>query len=85
MPEKPSWQTSTLSQAFIGSLIFYGAILLLVTVGLMFFKADVETAKIVVGWASAAETAVMSAYLTARKPGNGNGGTHVETPERPTG
>ena len=72
MAEQPSWQTSTLSQAFIGSLIAYWGILAVIAIGIVWGNTDVEKAKIVIGWASALETAVASAYLTARKV-NGNG------------
>ena len=75
----PSWHNSTLSQAFIGSLAFYCAVLLLVTTGLIWRGLDVETAKLVIGWASALEMSVMSAYLTARKPnGNPPGGANAQ-------
>ena len=75
MAEQPSWQTSTLSQAFIISLGFYMAELLIVTIGLCFFHADVENAKLVIGWSSALEAAISSAYLTARKVNGGTNGT----------
>ena len=79
MPEQPSYKTSTLSQAFIGSLIFYTLTLLIVTVGLMFFQSNVETAKLIVGWASALEASIASAYLTARKVnGEPQGGGHAQ-------
>ena len=64
---KPSWHNSTLSQAFIGSLVAYWILLVIVTCGLLFFHADVEMAKLIVGWASALEASVTAAYLTARK------------------
>ena len=80
MSEKPSWQTSTLSQAFFGSLIAYWILLAIVAVGLIFFNGDVEKAKLVVGWASALEASVTAAYLTARKV---NGPTNVNEPKKP--
>ena len=80
MVEKPSWATSTLSQAFIGSLAFYGLILLLTAAGMIWAGLDVEKAKTIIGWASALQAALMSAYLTARR--TGNGGTH-ESPQVP--
>lgn len=74
MPEsKPSYCTSTLSQAFIGSCVFYALAILFVTLGLILHRLDVETAKLVIGWASAFQVAISSAYLTARKVGNGEG------------
>lgn len=78
--EKPSYCTSTLSQAFIGSLGFYCAILILVAIGLIWFKLDVEAAKLVIGWASALEASIASAYLTARKTTGNAGGTDVPPP-----
>lgn len=86
--EKPSYANSTLSQAFVLSLVFYMATIFMVTVGLIFFNTDVEKAKLVIGWASALEAAISSAYLTARKVNgevkSSSGGTNVETPERPS-
>ena len=78
MPELPSWQTSTLSQAFIGSLIAYWGILSVIAIGIVWGNTDVEKAKIVVGWASALEAAVSSAYLAIRKT---NGGGNGEPPK----
>ena len=80
--EKPSYCTSTLSQAFIGSLAFYGGLLLLVAAGLIWFSLDAEKAKLVVGWASALQASITAAYLTARKV-NGNGGSQHEPPVQP--
>lgn len=80
MAESPSWKTSTLSQAFILSTICYGALILVVAAGLI-FKLDVETAKLVIGWASSFWGAISAAYLTARK--TGNGGNH-EAPVPPS-
>lgn len=65
--EKPSWCTSTLSQAFIGSLGFYCFTLFLVTVGLIGFKLNVDHAKLIIGWASALQASITAAYLTARR------------------
>ena len=82
MADKPSWQTSTLSQAFFGSLIAYWVLLGIVAVGLLFVHADVEMAKLIVGWASALEASVMAAYLTARKvTGGGVNGVVPEPPQ----
>ena len=82
MPEsKPSYCTSTLSQAFIGSCIFYALLMILVTIGLIVHRLDVETAKLVIGWASAFQAAISSAYLTARKTGNGE--AKPEEPVKP--
>ena len=73
-----SWKTSTLSQAFFLSLIFYMGILVIVTIGVCFFNPNIENVKLIVGWASALEAAVSSAYLTARKVnGNTNGNGHA--------
>jgi prolipoprotein diacylglyceryltransferase len=77
---KPSWQTSTLSQVFLGGTAFYGVIISIVAVGLVFFNSDVEKAKLVIGWASALQVAVMSAYLTARQGVNGKGGDLKQSP-----
>lgn len=73
MADQPSWTTSTLSQAFVGSLVAYWALLLVVAIGLTFFNADVEKVKLAIGWASALEASVTAAYLTARKNGGANG------------
>jgi len=80
MPDKPSWTSSTLSQAFIGSLVAYWILLGLVAFGLLFFHADVEMAKLIVGWSSALEASVTAAYLTARKV---NGPTNANEPKKP--
>ena len=81
MPEKPSYATSTLSQAFIASLIFYMVEMSLVTVGLIWFKLDVEIAKLIIGWSSALEAAISSAYLAVRKV---NGEGKPQEPAKPT-
>ncbi len=85
MPEesKPSFYTSTLSLAFLGSLIFYGVILLVVAVGLLFFKADVENAKLIIGWASALQAMLTSAYLTARRVNSDSKGAPANEPVKP--
>ena len=82
MAEKPSYCTSTLSQAFIGSLAFYCFALFLVTVGLIGFKLDVDNAKLIIGWASALQASITAAYLTARKT---NGEVKHEEPSAPPG
>lgn len=79
MAEQPSYRSSTLSQAFIGSLAFYATILLLVTVGLIWANLDAEKAKLIVGWSSALQGMLTSAYLAVRKPGNA-GGTNGQAP-----
>jgi len=79
MAEAPSWHNSTLSQTFIGSCVLYGLILVIVSVGLIWCKLDVEIAKLIVGWVSAFQVAITSAYLTARKV-NGEG-KPVEPPK----
>ena len=81
MPEQPSYKTSTLSQAFIGSLVFYFLVILMVAAGLIWANLDAEKAKLIIGWASALQASITAAYLTARKV-NGNGGTHA-TPTPP--
>ena len=79
MAEQSSLHTSTLSQAFATSLLFYMGMMLLVAYGLIWKSLDVEIAKLIIGWASALEAALMAAYLTARSvQGNGK-----EEPPKP--
>ena len=78
MPEKPSWQTSTLSQAWLASLGFYMTLMLMVTYGLIWKSLNADIAKLIIGWGSAFEGSITAAYLTARKV---NGETPSE--ERP--
>ena len=68
---EPSYKSSTLSQAFIGSLACYWLVILIVSAGLIWAKMDAEQAKLIIGWASALAGSVMAAYLTARRVGNG--------------
>ena len=63
---EPSWKSSTLSQAFVLTTIGYGLVILVVAVGLI-FKLEVETAKLIIGWASSFWGAISAAYLTARR------------------
>lgn len=83
MSGSPSWHNSTLSQAFLGSCVFYAGLLFLVSAGLIWFKLDVEVAKLIIGWASAFQVAISSAYLTARRTSNGNGEAKKEEPPKP--
>ena len=66
MSEQPSYRTSTLSQAFILTILFYCATILLVTAGLIWANLNAETAKLIIGWTSALQSAITSAYLAVR-------------------
>lgn len=67
MSDKPSYTSSTLSQAFwVTTLTYLGMMLLLVT-GLIWFKLPLEIAEKPVGWMTTLWGMVSSAYLTGRK------------------
>lgn len=80
MAEKPSWCTSTLSQAFIGSLAFYCLMLLVVSCGVIWAGLNPDNAKLIVGWVSALQVSIASAYLVARKT---NGEVKHDVPPAP--
>lgn len=80
MSEKASWTTSTLSQAFICSLIFYGGMILLVAGGVIWKGLDVQVAEKIIGWVTALEAPIATAYLAVRKTGNGTN-TPPEAPK----
>lgn len=82
MADAPSWHTSTLSQAFVLALAFYMAFILILTVGVIWFKLPLEVAEKVVPWGTALWGSVTSAYLAARKV-NGEVKTNGEVPAKP--
>ena len=90
MAEQPSYKSSTLSQAFMLSVVFYMLVLAIVAFGVSFANPNIENVKLVVGWASAFEASIASAYLAVRMA-NGKGGanglpeaTPKVTPTAPT-
>lgn len=82
MSDVPSWKTSTLSQAFVVALGFYMIFVLLLTTGVIFAHLQIETAEKILPWGTALWGSVTSAYLAARKVGNGNG--HVDKSPQPS-
>jgi hypothetical protein len=82
MPEQPSYKTSTLSQVFMMTTISYLVIIVLLVIGLTWFKLPFDVAEKIVGWMTALWGMVSSAYLTGRKV-NGEGKLNAPVVDKP--
>lgn len=79
---QPSWRTSTLSQLTAICVMAFLAGALLVAIGVMGFKLPIEQAKQVLEPFSWLTGLFVTAYLTARKTGNGGGHGVPEHPPK---
>ena len=85
MADQPSYRTSTLSQLVIVALGTFAIGLVFLTIGVIWFKLELTTAKELFLMYLVLVNGIVNPYLATRPVSkNGNGGSHEAPPVVPT-